>query len=226
MRIFLYLEIILLLFINSNVVFAKDAVSSPVRNFYIGGSYGYDKKALELKVADKYLDFDLHVDDIIGYNIGLKLGYICPSASLNNFRTDLEFVYIAKREMVTENVEESLKKEIVYWNDNKYKVFFNLYYDMGNFFSIRDLAFYFGSGIDAYGLIVDKLSKKSESSNIKSNFMLQNVIGLKYILYNVAIYGGYKYFFGYTKSKKDNVVFKNCKILGSYGLIFGLEFIF
>lgn len=233
MKIILYLKIILLVLIclKCNEVIAKDIVGSSIGNFYIGGSYGYDKKILEFKIGDGYLDFDFSVNNVIGYNVELSLGYICPSASSNNFRTDLEFVYITKKKVLNEQKilnqdnEESLKKKMLYWNSNKYKIFFNLYYDVGNFFSIRDLTFFFGSGIDIHYLI-DWFSKSSESLDLKNKLMIQNIVGIKYqLLRNIAMYSGYRYFIGYEKPR-DGVNLKHCCILGSYGLMFGLEFIF
>ncbi|AHX03753.1 outer membrane beta-barrel domain protein [Ehrlichia chaffeensis str. Heartland] len=206
-------------------------VSDSVSKFYVGGSYGYDKKILEFKTGDGYLDFDFNVNNVTGYNAGLTLGYICPSASLNNFRTDLEFMYITKKkidnnkEVVDEDREKVLQKKMLYWNNNKYKVFFNLYYDVGNFFSIRDFTFFFGAGVDLHNFI-GKLLKNTETLDLKSNLMMQSIVGIKYqLLNNIIMYGGYRYFIGYMKPK-DNINFKRCYILGSYGLMFGLEFVF
>ncbi|OUC04790.1 hypothetical protein [Ehrlichia muris] len=233
MKIILYLKIILLVLICSkcNEVFAKGIVNNSIGNFYIGGSYGYDKKILEFKTGNGYLDFDFSVNNVVGYNVELSLGYIFPSASLSNFRTDLEFVYMTKKKILNEqrianeDNEEPLEKKMLYWNSNKYKIFFNLYYDVGNFFSIMDLTFFFGSGIDIHYLI-GWFSKNSESLDLENKLMIQNMVGIKYqLLPNIAIYSGYRCFIGYAKPR-DDVNLKHCCILGSYGLIFGLEFIF
>ena len=226
MRVFLYLCIIFLQLICSiSNTFAETVKDNFLGNFYINGFYGYDKKVLEFKRGDKYLDFDFNVNDVLGYTAGLTLGYMLASASPSHLRTELEFIYMTKKKFVNaENVnEELLKKRELYWNTGiRYKVLFNLYYDIGNFFSIRDLALYLGSGINIQHF-VDQLLKKDALDN--NNLIIQAMVGLKYkLLTNVSIYSGYRCFINYITPKKDDVKYYN--VLASSGLMFGLEFTF
>ncbi|MGN7619203.1 MAG: outer membrane protein [Ehrlichia sp.] len=228
MRVILYLWIIFLSLIYpvGNMAFAKSIKNNFLGDFYISGFYGYDKKVLEFKNGDRYLDFDFNANNVLGHSGGLMLGYICASASPSNFRTELEIMYVTKKKFInTENMsEELLEMRKLYWNtDSRYKVLFNLYYDIGNFFSIRDLALYLGSGINMQSF-VNKLLKDSSLDN---RIMMQAMVGIKYkLLPNVSVYSGYRYFINYILPKKDDVNFKYYRVLASSGFIFGLAFIF
>ena len=228
MRVILYLWIVFvsLVYSISSIGFAKSTKSNFLGNFYISGFYGYDKKVLEFKTGSRYLEFDFNVNDVFGHNGGLKLGYICASASPSNFRTELEFMYVTKKKFINEeNINEKLlEKRKLYWDtDSKYRILFNLYYDIGNFFSIRDLTLYLGLGINLQNFINQLLKKDT----INNGLMIQPMFGMKYkLLPNIGIYSGYRYFINYMGPKKGDAKFKHYHILASSGFIFGLEFIF
>ncbi|CAI27838.1 Hypothetical protein ERGA_CDS_03860 [Ehrlichia ruminantium str. Gardel] len=223
MRVILYLQITFLLLFCSYSAFAKNVEKSSIGNFYIGGAYGYDSKMLEFKTGQGYFDFDFNINNIRGYNLGLSLGYIFSSASLNNFRTELEFIYITKKEIVSSNLLNDKKS---YLDSNNYKVLFNLYYDIGNFFSIKNLSVYLGSGVNVQNIVGHLLKNTSES--LDNNILMQAMGGIKYkLLSNVAMYTGYRYIVNYIVSnKEDNPGLVGFRILGSSVLMFGLEFVF
>ena len=222
MKVILYLQVMCLLLFCSHSALARNVEKSFIGNFYIGSVYGYDSKMLEFKTGQGYLDFDFNVNNIRGYNIGLSVGYVFSSASLNNLRTELELMYITKKEIVN---NESLNDKKLYGDGNDYKALFNLYYDVGNFFSIENLSIYLGSGVNVQSLIHRLF--KSTNESLDNSILVQAMIGIKYkLVANVAIHTGYRYVVNYVVSNKDKTDSVGCHILGSSMLIFGLEFIF
>ncbi|QGR02450.1 hypothetical protein EDL79_02055 [Ehrlichia ruminantium] len=222
MRIILYLQITCLLLFYSGSAFAQNVKTTSIGNFYIGGAYGYNSKILEFKTGRGYFDFDFNINNVRGYDLGLTLGYIFSSASLSNLRTELELMYIGNKKVID---SDTLHDKKFYWGANNYRALFNLYYNIGNFLSIKDLSIYFGSGVNVQNIVNHIFRGNDESLN--NSIFMQAMIGIKYkLISNVAVYTGYRYIVNYVVAKKGKADQGGFSILGSSVLIFGLEFIF